>query len=43
MEPHGKPIAWEVMNTFRYDADSRLAEEWVQTDPSILVEKLQSP
>ena len=42
MEPHGKPVAWEVMNMFRYDADSRLAEEWVQTDPSILVEKLQA-
>ena len=42
MEPHGKPVTWQVMNMFRYDADSRLAEEWVQTDPSILVEKLQA-
>lgn len=42
MEPHGKPVSWEIMNMFRYDADSRLAEEWVQTDPSILVEKLQA-
>ena len=39
---HGKPVAWEIMNMFRYDADSRLAEEWVQTDPSILVEKLKA-
>ena len=43
MEPHGKPVTWEIMNMFRYDAASRLAEEWVQTDPSILVEKLQAP
>jgi len=43
VEPHGKPIEWQVMNMFRYDADSRLAEEWVQTDPSILSEKLQAP
>ena len=43
VEPHGKPVAWKVMGMFRYDADSRLAEEWVQTDPSILVEKLQAP
>jgi predicted ester cyclase len=43
LEPHGKPVAWEVMNMFRYNADSRLAEEWVQTDPNILVEKLRTP
>jgi predicted ester cyclase len=42
MQPHGKPVVWEVMNMFRYDADSRLVEEWVQTDPSILVEKLRT-
>jgi predicted ester cyclase len=43
MKSHGKPVEWKVMGMFRYDADSRLAEEWVQTDPSILVEKLQAP
>jgi len=30
------------MNMFRYDTDSRLAEEWVQTDPSILAAKLRT-
>jgi predicted ester cyclase len=43
LAPHGDPVAWEVMNMFRYDADSRLVEEWVQADPSILVEKLRAP
>jgi predicted ester cyclase len=43
LEPHGKPVVWEVMNMFRYNADLRLAEEWVQTDPSILVERLRTP
>jgi predicted ester cyclase len=43
VQPHGKPVAWEVMNMFRYDTDSRLAEEWVQTDPSILAAKLRTP
>jgi predicted ester cyclase len=40
---HGQRVSWEVMNMFRYDADARLAEEWVQTDPTILVEKLRTP
>lgn len=43
LPPHGKPVSWEVMNMFRYDADARLAEEWVQTDHSILLEKLRTP
>ena len=43
LAPHGRLVAWEVMNMFRYDADSRLAEEWVQTDPSILVARLRTP
>jgi hypothetical protein len=30
----------EVMNTFRYDADGRLAEEWVQTDYRSFLTKL---
>jgi predicted ester cyclase len=32
LEPTGQHLEWEVMNTFRYDDDGRLAEEWVQTD-----------
>jgi len=28
---------------FRYNADARLAEEWVQSDPTVLVEKLRTP
>jgi predicted ester cyclase len=30
--PTGEHIEWEAINTFRYDDDGRLAEEWVQTD-----------
>ena len=30
--PTGQPVAFESINTFRYDADGRLAEEWVQYD-----------
>jgi predicted ester cyclase len=40
VEPHGRPIAWEVMNTFRYNSDGRLAEEWVQSDYRGLLKKL---
>ena len=32
VQPTGRPVRWEAINTFRYDADGRLAEEWVQTD-----------
>lgn len=32
VQPTGKPVEWEAINTFRYGADERLAEEWVQTD-----------
>jgi len=32
VEPTGTHIEWEVIGTFRYDDDGRLAEEWVQTD-----------
>ncbi len=28
------------MNVFRYDDDDRLAEEWVQTDSKIFLQKL---
>jgi len=30
----------EVINTFRYDDDGRLAEEWVQTDYRSFLAKL---
>src|SRR5215831_16988974 len=32
LEPHGQAVAWEVLSRFRYNADGRLAEEWVQPD-----------
>jgi predicted ester cyclase len=32
VEPTGQHLEWEVINTFRYDDDGRLSEEWVQTD-----------
>ena len=40
VEPTGEHIEWEVINTFRYDDDDRLAEEWVQTDYRSLLTKL---
>jgi predicted ester cyclase len=40
LEPNGQHVEWEVMNTFRYDDDGRLAEEWVQTDYRSLLSKL---
>jgi predicted ester cyclase len=30
--PTGRHLEWEVIGTFRYDEEGRLAEEWVQTD-----------
>jgi hypothetical protein len=35
-----KRIEWEVIGTFRYDDDRRLAEEWVQTDYRSFLTKL---
>lgn len=32
VEPTGQHLEWEVIGTFRYRDDGRLAEEWVQTD-----------
>ena len=32
IEPTGQHLEWEVIGTFRYDDEGRLAEEWVQTD-----------
>jgi predicted ester cyclase len=40
VQPHGRSIAWELINTFRYNADGRLAEEWVQSDYRGLLKKL---
>ena len=40
LEPHGKAVEWEVMGIFRYHADGRLAEEWVQTDERGFLQKL---
>jgi predicted ester cyclase len=38
--PTGQHLAWEVIGTFRYDAEGRLAEEWVQTDYRSFLTKL---
>ena len=40
VKPTGKPVQWEVINTFRYNPNGRLAEEWVQTDYRSLLETL---
>lgn len=32
VEPTGQHLEWEVIGTFKYDDEGRLAEEWVQTD-----------
>jgi len=43
LEPHGGAVEWEVMGIFRYNADGRLAEEWVQTDYRGFLQKLAAP
>jgi predicted ester cyclase len=40
VKPSGQHVEWEVINTFRYDDDERLAEEWVQTDYRSFLAKL---
>jgi predicted ester cyclase len=40
VEPTGQHLEWEVINTFRYRHDGRLAEEWVQTDDRSFLTKL---
>ena len=40
VKPTGQHLEWEVIGTFRYDDDRRLAEEWVQTDYRSLLTKL---
>jgi predicted ester cyclase len=40
VEPSGQRLEWEVIGTFRYDDEGRLAEEWVQTDYRSFLTKL---
>jgi predicted ester cyclase len=40
VEPTGQHLEWEVIGTFRYDDEDRLAEEWVQTDYRSFLTKL---
>ena len=40
VEPTGQHLEWEVINTFRYRDDGRLAEEWAQTDYRSFLTKL---
>ena len=40
VEPAGEHLEWEVIGTFRYEDDRRLAEEWVQTDYRSFLTKL---
>ena len=40
VRPTSQHLEWEVIGTFRYHDDGRLAEEWVQTDYRSLLAKL---
>jgi predicted ester cyclase len=40
VEPNNQHLEWEAIGTFRYNADGRLAEEWVQTDYRSFLTKL---
>jgi predicted ester cyclase len=40
VEPTGQHLEWEVIGTFRFDDEGRLAEEWVQTDYRSFLTKL---
>jgi predicted ester cyclase len=40
VEPTGEHLEWELLGTFRYDDNGRLAEEWVQTDYRTFLTKL---
>ena len=40
VDPTGQHVEWEVIGTFRYHDDGRLAEEWVQTDYRSFLTKL---
>lgn len=40
VEPTGRYVEWEVIGTFRFHDDGRLAEEWVQSDYRSFLSKL---
>lgn len=40
IQPTGQPMRRELINIFRYDAQGRLAEEWVQYDPAAFMRQL---
>jgi predicted ester cyclase len=40
VNPTGRHVEWQVIGTFRFDDDGRLAEEWVQSDYRSLLTKL---
>ena len=40
VDPTGQHVEWELIGTFRYNNDGRLAEEWVQTDYRSFLTKL---
>ena len=40
VRPTGQHLEWELIGTFRYDDEGRLAEEWVQTDYRSFLAKL---
>jgi predicted ester cyclase len=40
VDPTGQHVEWELIGTFRYHDDGRLAEEWVQTDYRSFLTKL---
>jgi predicted ester cyclase len=40
VEPTGQHLEWELIGTFRFDDEGRLAEEWVQTDYRSFLAKL---
>ena len=40
VKPTGQHLEWEVIGTFRYDDEGRVAEEWVQTDYRSFLTKL---
>ena len=40
LPPNGKRVTFELANTFRYDDEGLLAEEWVQTDNRSVLRQL---
>lgn len=43
LTPTGKPLVWPIHNIFQFDAEGRLAEEWVQYDNRSLHRQLGIP